>query len=180
MTDYLATKVEWDPFGDDPPPPSKNDDGPPEWFGTGLPAPKKPEKAQPSPLRSGQGTAARPSSQEQRPAPHTKPEPVARPTAVSDVQELRKPTNEVEYRCAVMDAPNLSLGARYTGVAIVRHCWATGELFAKMELVAAWIGLSPSSRKQVGKYVEELEAARFLTRIGKAGRANKYRLTLPA
>jgi hypothetical protein len=102
-------------------------------------------------------------------------------TSVSDEPRsgLRTPTREVDYRCSVMDHPGLSVGARYTGVAIVRHCFRKLELFAGMDTVAEWIGLSPESRKQAGKYVAELADAGFLDPIGKAGRSTKYRLTIP-
>ncbi|GAA2542345.1 hypothetical protein [Pseudonocardia hydrocarbonoxydans] len=98
---------------------------------------------------------------------------------VPGVRVLRSPDREVDYRCSVMDHPGLSVGARYTGVAIVRHCFRKLELFAGMDTVAEWIGLSPESRKQAGKYVEELAKAGFLDPIGKAGRSIKYRLTIP-
>jgi hypothetical protein len=98
---------------------------------------------------------------------------------VPGVRVLRSPDREVDYRCSVMDHPGLSVGARYTGVAIVRHCFRKLELFAGMDTVAEWIGLSPESRKQAGKYVEELAGAGFLDPIGKAGRSTKYRLTIP-
>ncbi|WP_308817763.1 helix-turn-helix domain-containing protein [Pseudonocardia alni] len=86
---------------------------------------------------------------------------------------------EVDYRIAVMDAPGLSVGARYTGVAIARHCWRHGELFAGLDKISEWIGNSPESRKQTGKYVRELVSAGLLVAIGKAGRTTRYRLTVP-
>lgn len=112
-----------------------------------------------------------------RAAPERPTETVSEPSTATVAS--RGPNREVDYRCAVMDAPGLSVHARYAGLAIVRHCFRSGELFAGMEKVAEWMGLSPESRKQVSKYVGELVAAGFLTPVGKVRRTVKYRLTLP-
>lgn len=93
---------------------------------------------------------------------------------------VESPAREVDYRMAVMDALGLSIGARYTGVAIARHCWRSGEMFAGMDVVSEWIGNSPESRKTTGKYVRELVAAGYLVPVGNVGRTTRYRLTLPA
>lgn len=158
----------WDPFADDP---------------GEAPATEEPvfsnESASDRAKRIREEYAQNRPQRPRTPGPGPSPSEGAAKPSTADTSPKTEGFREVDYRTAVMDARGLSLGARYTGVAIVRHCWQQGEMFARMELVAEWIGLSGASRKQATKYVAELVEAGFLVEIGKAGRAYRYRLAIP-